>query len=410
MFQIFDFLAVPLGFILKLIYDFVGSNYLVAIFLFTLLMKVVLFPLSMYTQKGQADRARLAPRLERLQKKYADDRQKLQEKTQALYEKEGVKMTGGCLPMLLQMVLLFGIIATIYKPVTLLSDVPDNVVSTSIEAITYENYEKDADGNLVDAELLTGKIKKAELQGYYGELRLLSKLEANRDDIIARLVKDVEGVDTAKAEAYYAEMLTMSQSMKLGSVSLLDQPWQNGFAGINWLWLIPLISGITAFAASYITTRQTKKMQPQGEGAVPGQGCTTAMTMGMMPIFSLYISFIVPGGVGLYWIFSNLLGIVQTIILNKIYDPVKIRAQAEIDDEERRRQRREDKKRLAEIHRQENAQAAAEAAAAAEEARRQQKKKKIETTEVPAEEADAPAEGSDEGNNDNNDDNNNDEV
>ena len=65
MFQIFDFLAVPLGFVLKLIYDVVGSNYLIAIFLFTLLMKVVLFPLSMYTQKGQADRAKLAPRLER---------------------------------------------------------------------------------------------------------------------------------------------------------------------------------------------------------------------------------------------------------------------------------------------------------------------------------------------------------
>ena len=130
----------------------------------------------------------------------------------------------------------------------------------------------DADGNPVDAALLTDKIKSAELQGYYGELRLLSKLEANRDDIIARLTEKVEGVDATKAEAYYAEMLTMSQSMKLGQVSLLDQPWQNGFAGINWLWLIPLVSGLTAFAASYITTRQTKKMQPQGE-AVPGQGC-----------------------------------------------------------------------------------------------------------------------------------------
>ena len=78
------------------------------------------------------------------------------------------------------------------------------------------------------------------------------------------------------------------------------------------------------------------------------QGCSNVMMLVWMPAFSLFITFTVPGGVGIYWICSNLIALLQTFILNKIYNPVKIREQAEIEYEERRRQKQEDKKRLAE--------------------------------------------------------------
>ena len=71
-------LAIPLGYLLWLIYRLVG-NYFVAIFLLTLLVRAATFPLALKSQKMQADRARLAPRLERIQKKYAQDKKKLQE-------------------------------------------------------------------------------------------------------------------------------------------------------------------------------------------------------------------------------------------------------------------------------------------------------------------------------------------
>ncbi len=129
-----NLLAVPLGYILSLIYRFIG-NYFVSIFLFTLVVRAATFPLSLKSQKMQADRAKLAPRLERLQKKYAKDRKKLQEKQMALYEKEGVSLTGGCLPMLVQMVVLFGIIAVIYSPLTHLSRIPTPVINASLEAV-----------------------------------------------------------------------------------------------------------------------------------------------------------------------------------------------------------------------------------------------------------------------------------
>lgn len=96
------------------------------------------------------------------------------------------------------------------------------------------------------------------------------------------------------------------------------------------------------------------------------------MMLVMMPAFSLFITFTVPGGVGIYWICSNIIAVIQTIILNKIYNPGKIRAQAEAEYEERRRKKAEDKKRLAEARKKEEedrVKAEKEAAAAAEKAR-----------------------------------------
>lgn len=100
MMQIFDIIAIPLGYVLWFIYKYIG-NYFISIFLFTLLIRAATFPLSLKSQKANAERARLTPRLERLQKKYAQDKQKLQQKQMELYEKEGVSMTGGCLPMVI---------------------------------------------------------------------------------------------------------------------------------------------------------------------------------------------------------------------------------------------------------------------------------------------------------------------
>jgi len=136
----FQLLATPLGWILRLVYQ-LFRNYFVAIFFFTLLVKLVTFPFSLKSQKATADRARLAPRLERLQKKYGQDRQKLQQKTQELYEKEGVSLTGGCLPMLIPMIILFGVIGAIYKPLTHLTDIPEQVINSCVETVTVQDGE-----------------------------------------------------------------------------------------------------------------------------------------------------------------------------------------------------------------------------------------------------------------------------
>ncbi len=337
---IFDIIAVPLGWLLECIYKFI-PNYFVAIFLFTLLVRLLMFPLSLKSQKMQAERAKLAPRLERIQKKYAQDPKKLQEKQMALYEKEGVSMTGGCLPMLVQMIVLLGIISVIYSPLKHLTDVPTPVVDAAMTAMTGEGEE--------DAKYF---------QGYYKELRILNNLQKYEGDVKAEIAK-LDGYDESKAQANYDKMLTLKNQFTFGKLSLLQNPGEGGVGAISWLWLIPLFSGLTALASSIIAMSFNKKLT-SSEVKQPGQGCSNGMMMYMMPLFSLYITFTVPGGVGIYWICSNVIATVQSIVLNKIYDPAKIRAQAEIEYEERRRQKQEDKKRLAEARAREQRALAAE--------------------------------------------------
>ncbi len=328
--QLFSFLGTPFGYVLGLIFDLV-KNYFLAIFIFTFLVRLLLFPLSLKTQKGQADRARLAPRLERLQKKYAKDPKKLQEKQMALYEKHGVSMTAGCLPMIVQMIVLFGVVFAIYSPLSHMTSVPKDVIDTTATALQNTNH--------FDKNYFSDS-------GYYRELRILQNInEEKYEDCVRTALAEIKDGDKAKYTAaqideYIVEM--QEQDFTLFGMNMLAMPKDQ----FGWLWLVPLISGITALLSSLLSLyyqKQTTKGQVQ-----QGQGCSNAMMLVMMPGISLFIAFSVPGAVGLYWICSNLIALLQTFVLNQIYNPAKIRAQAEQEYEERRRKKQEDKKRLAE--------------------------------------------------------------
>lgn len=403
-----DFLGKPLGMVMSWIYQLV-PNYFITVLIFAFLVRLVLFPVFLKQQKSAMDRAKLAPAQERLQKKYANDRQKLAEKQQQLYEKHGVSMTAGCLPMALSMLVLFGVIAAIYAPLANLSNPPisEQVISVAQYAVLGEGE---------------GKLTEKDLQGYYGELRLMLNADegTNKEDIIAELndpsaealqraygkadivkiEKDEKGnkvssVNQKNYELYkanfeklmgdqsgedvYNQITEMSAQFAIMDTeySMLQQPWtEGGMKDINWLWIIPLISGLTSFFVSYISMQYNKRSMPKD---APGQGLTSGCMMVYMPAISLFIAFKVPGAVGLYWIFSNLLSMVQTVVMNKIYDPAKARAQAEAEYLERKRRKAEDRKRLAQARQREEAEARKaeqELERQREESRQQNKKKK----------------------------------
>lgn len=371
MMDIFSIFAKPLGWVMSLVYNWLGS-YLITILVFTFLIRLVLFPLSLRSQKTQADRARLAPRLERLQKKYAKDPKKLQEKQMALYEKEGVKMTAGCLPSILQMLVLFSVIAVIYKPLTYLRQVPAEAINASVTAITAI---ADENGDKV--------VSERELAGYYQELGILRYAPQYPDQIKAEMVK----AGVSEPEKVYDQLIEVKEEFSVFGVSLLDMPWQGSVTKINWLWLIAILSGVTSMLTSLISMRYSRAMM--GDQQQPGQGCTNNMMIITMPLMSLIISFTVPAGVGVYWIFSNLLALVQTLVMNMIYNPAKIRAEAEKEYEERRRRKKEDKERLKEARLREQAEwqkAEKEAADRKKNPVKPSHDKKNEADPVPAEE------------------------
>lgn len=329
---LFSLFATPLGWVMHWIYQLVPS-YFLALIIFTFAIRLVLFPLSINNQKNQADRARLAPRLERLQKKYAQDKQKMMLKQQELYEKEGVKMTGGCLPMILQMLVLFSVIAVIYKPLTYVQQVPAEQINTCI-TVAVEHLDKEADKNKIS--------QMTNEQSYYREIHLLGFLEddAVRAEMSQKLQSEHK-LSEADAETLLANIEKTGDEFSLFGISLLETP---DIKQPRWVWLIAILSGVSAFLTSMLSMHYSKQTMPKEQQQM--QGCTTNMMMYMMPVMSLVFSFTVPAGVAVYWIFSNLLAMLQTVILNAMWNPGKIRAQAEAEYEARRAKKREDRERL----------------------------------------------------------------
>ena len=229
---IFSIFATPLGYVMRWIYELIPS-YFLTMFVFTLLVRLLVFPLSIKGQKSQADRARLAPRLERIQKKYANDRQKMQQKQQELYEKEGVSMTGGCLPMLVQMVVLMSIIAVIYKPLTYVQQMPAETINTCVSAITDELDEKK------DAKLISQYSEKS----YYREMYLLQSLDTHAEKIEAKLLENDRSV--LEAAQVVDQLEKTKEDFSFFGVSLLQRPSHTGIRP-NWLWLIAIASGAAA--------------------------------------------------------------------------------------------------------------------------------------------------------------------
>jgi len=283
-----DFLATPLGWIMWLIYQIV-PNFTVALLIFTFITRAAMFPFSIKQQKNTAKMAAFRPKLDRLNKMYANNKQKLQEETMKLYDQEGYNPMSGCLPSLIPMIIMFGLIDVIYKPLT-------HIARLSAETITQ----------------LQEVAKAAGIT--FGERTYNIEIEI------------INAVQTApeKFGEVSADILEKVQSIDLTflGINLGVQPT----LGWNLLILIPIISGVTSLLISLYSMHKSKQIQ----GDQAGGGMMKGMMI-IMPLFSVYFAFQVPAGVGMYWIFSNVFSGLSTFLLHKIWSPERVAAKEEAD-------------------------------------------------------------------------------
>ena len=125
----------PLGWLMWLCYKIV-ANYGIALIIFTLLTKLILFPLAVKQQKSSLRMARMQPKLEELQKKYGKNKEKYNEEMLKLYDEEKYNPMSGCLPLLIQFPILFGLIDVIYKPMTHILRIPSDVIKIATDIAT----------------------------------------------------------------------------------------------------------------------------------------------------------------------------------------------------------------------------------------------------------------------------------
>lgn len=297
---------------------FTYKYYFLALIIFTVLTRLVLFPLNLRQQRTTAKTTRLQPKIQKIQKKYSNskdprDRQKMNEEMQALYKREGHNpMNMGCGPMFFQMVFLMGIIGLIYYPLQYVIGINDFDKHT--ETIkTLINYKASSGAR-------TNSFQFELLQGFDSYKAVLT--EKLPDVFTAERVSNIE--------AYRA-------GMKIGSIDMTEFPtWKSAII------IIPILCLLTSLASSIISTLIQRKNNPAA-----GQQQTQMMLMMlMMPVFSFIISFRVAAAVGFYWIISNLVAIAQQLVMAKFFPPKKNVAREMIESTIQRRAREESIKKV----------------------------------------------------------------
>ena len=289
MVEIGNFFGSILGYLLWPLYIFF-NNYGVAIILFTIIIKVVLFPFSIKQQKSMAGSAKLQAKQKELQAKYGNDKMRLNQEMQKLYEKEGVNPMGGCLPMLLPFPIMIGIYYTVINPLSNVLHLDSAAVSEAVAML----------------QKLPG-ISSMFTNTYYAEMNIVQHYQELRPHL------------TMFDEASLSKIDELTKGFGFLGLDLLGTPQGSPFE--SFLWLIPALCLISSLVTQYITMKLQPGMQQQ-------QGCMKVMLFGM-PLFSAWLAFTLPGAVGFYWTISTLTSLLQTLVIHYFYSPAQLIAKAE---------------------------------------------------------------------------------
>ncbi|MBR5542804.1 MAG: YidC/Oxa1 family membrane protein insertase [Oscillospiraceae bacterium] len=268
----------PFGWILRQCYNLIGS-YGVAIIIFTIIAKLIMLPFQAKSKKSMLQMNRLQPKLKEIEKKYKDDKERYSLEVQKLYKKEGVSMFGGCLPLLITFPIMIGLYSVVRQPLTHIFGLDAAQISAVADIL------RGAGANIVEA---SAKSK------YMLEIGVASNLR--------EFGHALAGTDFAA--------LTDIDFTFLG-IDLAAIP---NFKYITPLWLIPVLSGVTAWASGVLMRRG------QGKAMTEQAAQTNKMMNLMMPLMSVWIAFVVPAGLGLYWIISNVLTAAQEPLLTAYYN------------------------------------------------------------------------------------------
>ena len=146
-----DFLSGPMGWILAQLSKLFNNNFAVSVLVFTILVNIIMLPLTLKSQKSTAKQAKVKHKLDALKKKYGDDRQKYSVAMQELYNKEGISMGGGCLPMVVRLILMIGVYSAIMSPFSAVANVGDVPISAAKSYVAYVRVvESSKDTTLTD--------------------------------------------------------------------------------------------------------------------------------------------------------------------------------------------------------------------------------------------------------------------
>ncbi len=348
------YICVPFAWLVRLFYDLTNS-YGVALILFTLVIKLIMLPFQMKSKKSMMRMSRVSGQMQELQKRYAKNQAKLQEEMQKLYEEEGVNPMSGCLWSFLPLPILMALYSIIRQPITHFMMLSKDVLQTVVQSVADAGVDLT---NIVMMDKATGApaLKDGLYQmAAYGQINL---------------VKAVQEMGLSTPDGWF------NVNYKFLGLDLTATPWEY-VKSFTFTWavigviLIPILAGLSQFVFSKLTM----KTQPQADAA---GGASMKSMMYMLPLFSVYIAFIMPAALGVYWIAQSVFSLIQEAILNKTFsaklsEEEEARFQARQADRQKRmeeariqeRQRKQEEQKKQTLREKQQAAQAAKAAKAA---------------------------------------------
>ena len=290
----FNFIANIFGYLLEILYNII-NNYGIAIILFTVIIKILLVPLSVKQQRTMKKTNKIQEKMKILQFKYKNDPEKLNQEMMNLYKTEKMSPLSGCLTAIIQILLILSIFYLVRSPLTYMQKIPDDKINQYITQLQEDGQ---------------------QVSQVYPQIDIIRNYELLKE-------KNAEDSDIEK----------INIQMNFFGIDLSKVPQQN-ITDYS-VYIIPVLYIISSFISIRLTTSMQEKLKenkdenivikenegkdlvPQEENEMDAVMQTNKMMSWMMPIMSISIAFVAPLGLALYWLVSNILMILERIILNK---------------------------------------------------------------------------------------------
>ena len=327
-------ICIPFAWLVRLLYNLTGS-YGMAIILFTVVLKLILLPFQLKSKKSMMRMNRMNGKIQEIQKKYANNQVKMQEEMQKLYQEEGVSPMSGCLWSFLPLPILLALYSIMRQPITHLMMLSNDVVQELVAKITAMGVDMSGIVMMKNGAAVV-KDGVTQLQPY-GQINLVKAVTEHYPEAAAGIDGWIDldfnfiGLD-----------LAATPSSVLKTVSF---QW-----AIIGLILIPILAGLFQLLMS-IYTMKSQSQDGAAAGSMKGM-------MYMMPLMSVYIGFIMPAALGIYWIAQSVFSLIQEVIMTKFFNKkLEEEENARYEARQAARQRRqEEAKRLQEERKQQAAQ------------------------------------------------------
>lgn len=314
------------GMLMYFIYNTIGlHNYALSLVFFTLVYKLILLPLSIKQMKSTQLMQELQPELQRIQERYKNDKEKLQEEQMKFYQEKNYNPASGCLPMLIQLPIIIALFYVIRMPMSYMIDVPARAVGhmalVSIQSgdLSFDNSKfnldiRDPNKDEITDGYLQQTYKDLSAKDPYIEIKILDAVDRKPE-----IVSDNPYLSEEQKKVLTDFDLKVFKIFNLGVKPTINPKEITANPGT---YIPALIILIIAVGTTFLTASQMMPKQPETKSKDPkaaNNGCANKSMIWMSPIMTLWIGLGTPCGLSVYWTLNNILSFGQQKLVNKLY-------------------------------------------------------------------------------------------